>query len=436
MPEISYLCPLSDIKKGLDRKQLSIRELVSEFIESRVEQGNLYRSWVETLKKLPVFETSGSRALPLEGLVIGIKDNIMTNEFSTKMGSAHWFGASGGFDARIVHNLRSSGAVIGGKTSCSEFAIHEPTSTINPRYPECEPGTSSSGSAAAVAAGEVSLALGTQTAGSIIKPASYCGVIGFKPTFGEIPRTGVLKTTELFDTVGFIGRRVDDISIVFKEVRVKGKNFPLHESGRCASYKKPFSSILVLSGDGVDEPDEDLRTSFKSLCAQIGESMKLEIRPFITPIDFWELRKAFETIYSKDVSYYLQDIKMEEKVSDSLKEMFMYGSSISFSNYRECVGLMQEWRDFMRNLPANPLIISLATSISAPRKGSRDKIDANLLITSAGNPQICLPLLRDRVGKLVGVTFSGARFSDLSLLELAKLLFPSDSFGISSILNG
>jgi Asp-tRNA(Asn)/Glu-tRNA(Gln) amidotransferase A subunit family amidase len=192
----------------------------------------------------------------------------------------------------------------------------------------------------------------------------------------------------------------------------------------------------VLSGDGVDEPDEDLRTSFKSLCAQIGESMKLEIRPFITPIDFWELRKAFETIYSKDVSYYLQDIKMEEKVSDSLKEMFMYGSSISFSNYRECVGLMQEWRDFMRNLPANPLIISLATSISAPRKGSRDKIDANLLITSAGNPQICLPLLRDRVGKLVGVTFSGARFSDLSLLELAKLLFPSDSFGISSILNG
>lgn len=427
---INFLSPVREIQKGIIEGSIAGVDLFSEFVEFIERTKDPFKCWVQTRKSLLDFKKVSKNFLPLDGLVIGVKDNIATDEFPTRMGAEHWIGTRGGFDARVIFRLRSSGAFIGGKTVCSEFALHQKTETINPRYLDCEPGTSSSGSAAAVAAKQVSVALGTQTAGSIIKPASYCGVIGFKPTFGEIPRTGILKTTELFDTVGFLGRRVSDIWAVFLEARVEGSNFPIHELNRAKFNSQSFTSLLIFTGESVDEPNDHLRSRFVSLCKSIGEKLYLNVGAFEVPLKLREIRKAFETVYSKDVSYFLSDHKLEGSISPGLKDMFTHGLSIGSSEYQKSLDTLVAWRSFMREIPGNPLILSLATSTSTPKIGSLDKIDANLLLTSAGNPQICLPLLRDEFGKLVGVSMSGKRFTDAGLIFVADTLFPSDALDL------
>jgi Asp-tRNA(Asn)/Glu-tRNA(Gln) amidotransferase A subunit family amidase len=426
----NFLSPLNEIQKGIAGGSISGVNLFSEFVEFIEQTNDPFKCWVQTRKSLLDFKKVDRNFLPLDGLVIGVKDNIATDEFPTRMGAENWLGTPGGFDARVIFNLRSSGAFIGGKTVCSEFAVHKRTETVNPRYPDCEPGTSSSGSAAAVAGKQVSVALGTQTAGSIVKPASYCGVIGFKPTFGEIPRTGILKTTELFDTVGFLGRRVSDIWAVFLESRVEGSNFPIHTLNRAKFDSQSFTSILVFAGDGVDDPNYFLRNEFVSFCKSIGEMLRLHVISFELPFRLWEIREAFETVYSKDISYFLSDHNLEGSISPNLKEMFTRGLSVSSSEYQRSLNALASWRRFMRDIPGNPLILSLATSTSAPKIGSMDKMDANLLLTSVGNPQICLPLLRDEFGKLVGVSLSGKRFTDAGIISVANSLFPSDALDL------
>ena len=125
------------------------------------------------------------------------------------MGTYLWKVEKSGFDARVVSNLRASGALIIGKTKIAEFAIHKPPDTKNPIDETASPGTSSTGSAASVSANLVMASIGTQSAASIIKPASYCNVIGFKPSYGLIPRTGILKTADTLDTVGFFANDLD-----------------------------------------------------------------------------------------------------------------------------------------------------------------------------------------------------------------------------------
>ena len=426
----NFLSPLKEIQKGIAEGSIAGIDLFAEFVESVSQSNNAFKCWVQTRKSLLNFIRVSKHPLPLDGLVIGVKDIIATDEFPTGMGTRHWVGTPGGFDARVIFRLRSSGAFIGGKTVCSEFAVHQRTDTVNPRYPDCEPGTSSSGSAAAVAGNQVSVALGTQTAGSIIKPASYCGVIGFKPTFGEVPRTGILKTTELFDTVGFLGRRVSDILTVYLESRVTGSNFPIHNINRAKFDSQSFTSLLIFTGESVDEPSDIMRKKFISLCNSIGEEFRLNVNTLESPFKLQSLRKAFDTVYSKDVSYFLSDHKLEGSISPSLKEMFAHGLSISLSEYQKSLRVMVEWRKFMREIPGNPLILSLATSTSAPKIGSVDKIDANLLLTSSGNPQICLPLLRDEFGKLIGVCLSGKAFNDVGIISLANSLFPFDALNL------
>src|SRR5918912_700941 len=167
-------------------------------------------------KKLAAQERTG----PLAGVPVGIKDIFNTKEMPTQMGSPIWRNFTPGNDARVVHYLKMADAVLIGKTVTAEFAVHAPGPTLNPHNPEYMPGTSSSGSAAAVAAYMIPLALGTQTAGSTIRPASYCGVYGFKPSFGVLPRTGMLKTTDSLDTIGLFARTIEDVEKLFDPVPV------------------------------------------------------------------------------------------------------------------------------------------------------------------------------------------------------------------------
>ena len=151
---------------------------------------------------------------PLHGLPVAVKDIVDTADFPTENGSVLHAGRRPLHDAAIVGRLRAAGAVLLGKTVTTEFACFTPGKTRNPHDPARTPGGSSSGSAAAVAAGMAPLAIGSQTNGSVIRPASFCGVFGFKPTYGLIPRTGVLATSATLDHVGVFARSVEDVALL------------------------------------------------------------------------------------------------------------------------------------------------------------------------------------------------------------------------------
>src|ERR1700731_156705 len=150
---------------------------------------------------------------PLSGIPVAIKDIIATADMPTTNGSPIYKGAVPVADAWVVERLRNLGATIFGKSVSTEFAWRHPGPTVNPWNPSHTPGGSSSGSAAAVAAGLVPLALGSQTLGSVIRPAAFNGVVGLKPSFGAIPRVGVHPLSPSLDHVGFFARRVDDAAL-------------------------------------------------------------------------------------------------------------------------------------------------------------------------------------------------------------------------------
>ncbi len=166
-------------------------------------------AWVQVLPEKPTGEGK------LSGIPFAAKDVIETRGLATEYGSPLYKGRVGTADAQIIQDLRRRGAILLGKTHTAAFAMRDPAPTRNPRNLNHTPGGSSSGSAAAVAAGMVPFALGTQTAGSVLRPASYCGVTGFKPTFGVVPLKGVLQYSKSVDTLGFFTPAVSDVLLLW-----------------------------------------------------------------------------------------------------------------------------------------------------------------------------------------------------------------------------
>src|SRR5947208_8156820 len=164
------------------------------------------------------FRLSGQPIGPLHGVPIGVKDIFDTADMPTENGSVLCAGRTPSRDATTVSMLRAAGAVIMGKTVTTEFAYFSPGKTRNPHNPEHTPGGSSSGSAAAVAAHMVPLAIGSRPNGSTIRPAAFCGVLGFKPTHGLISRHGVLTLSRTLDHVGLFARTIDDIALLAEEL--------------------------------------------------------------------------------------------------------------------------------------------------------------------------------------------------------------------------
>lgn len=437
MSSVYFLDSLKKVSDSINEGQLTRQTIIEQFLDNLSNVKNV-GAWVQDfdlIKKTILsirsedIKGSTSKPLPLNGLIVGVKDIISTREFPTLMGTKFWTGTPGAFDARVINRMRDLGAIIGGKTKCSEFAVHKTTDTINPRYPSHEPGTSSSGSAAAIANGEVSIALGTQTAGSIIKPASYCGILGFKPSFGDIPRTGILKTTELFDTVGFFGRRISDLTKVYLATRVSGMDHPIHLKSREKQRNTKFGSVIVFSGLHIDDPNSLLKTQLITLGETLAKALSVEIVDSIK-FDFLSLRKSFFNVYYRDLAYFIRDHNIEDKVSSELLLILHEGLSLRNEEYRESRTIISQWQSIVRDLPKNPLILSLSTSKAAPKLGGKDLIDANIFITSAGLPQASIPLLKDAYGQLVGVSLSAQRFNDESLLELVAQIFPDDALKV------
>ncbi len=199
---------LADLTAHIEQGALSPDAAIAQTLEAIRAQDNAIGAFVRHDARAHA-QTTG----PLRGIAVGIKDIIDTADFPTEMGAAIYRGHQPRADAPVVMALKQAGATIIGKTTTTAFAANDPTATVNPHNHGHTPGGSSSGSAAAVAAGMVPLALGTQTGGSVIRPASFCGVAAIKPSYRLLPTVGVKCFSWTLDTVGLFGAGVRDVAL-------------------------------------------------------------------------------------------------------------------------------------------------------------------------------------------------------------------------------
>lgn len=215
--ELSWLSAC-ELAEKLQSRALGAEALVRAHLECIAEREPVvrafsYRNDDALIEQARVLDRGPIRG-PLHGIALGVKDIIATFDQPTEYGSVIYKGHRPAWDAACVALIREAGGLVAGKTVTTEFASSRPGGTTNPHNPAHTPGGSSSGSAAAVASGMLPLALGTQTGGSVIRPASFCGIVGYKPTFGLINRHGVKQLSESLDTVGILARTVRDAALL------------------------------------------------------------------------------------------------------------------------------------------------------------------------------------------------------------------------------
>ena len=354
-----------------------------------------------------------ARPGPLHGIPVGIKDIFNTYDMPTQMGSPIWNGFTPGNDARVVYNIRRAGGVVMGKTVTAEFAVHTPGPTRNPHNTEYMAGTSSTGSAVAVAAGMVPMAIGTQTAGSTIRPASYCGVFGFKPTFGLIPRTGMLKTTDTLDTVGLFANNVADLRLLFDVIRVHGLDYPysdLKEGGA--------DRVKIVRGPKWNDAEQYVKDAL------------LMFPQDCNPLPYWisQIHDLHDIIYAKTLSYYFRnEAEQRTLVSEIMYNIIERGSRITLDEYKAALAeqarLTALFDEYMR-VSAIDILLDFSTAGTA-LKGldSVDRPDHCLIWTFLGLPVVNVPLFTGPNNMPFGLQVIGRKYDDYKVLNYARALW-------------
>ena len=421
----------------LQNGQLTVAQYVRSCID-RIERFepkiHAWRSFdadyvMDRASKIDAATTSHRDAHRMTGVPVGVKDIFNTYDYPTSMGSAIMDGYTPGNDARVVSNIRLEDGIVMGKTVTAEFAVHHPGPTLNPHDLARSPGTSSSGSAAAVATRMIPVALGSQTAGSIIRPASYCGVFGYKPSFGLIPRTGVLKTTDTLDTIGFMARSVADLRLLFEVCRVRGHNYPISEKAlndpaRQTIGKRPWR-VGVARGPKTEFETPAARAGLDAVVGKLAAA-GCETFVYSLPAAFDEAHETHERIYRRALAYYF-DLEWNADASlfsDVMQGMIDGGRKIDPAQYQIDIS---KQRDLSRLIDGESaefdVLIGLSTAGEAPfGLEGKDLPDHCLIWTMCGLPAISLPLLTGASGLPIGVQLVARRFNDYLLLDFAELL--------------
>lgn len=420
---------------------LSAEELLRSCLDQIDRLDPVVKAWaslapeiaLETARRVDQRIRAGESVGPLAGIPVGIKDIFNTADMPTSMGSPIWAGFTPGNDARVVFYLRQADAVLLGKTVTAEFAVHTPGPTTNPHHPDHSPGTSSSGSAAAVASFMVPVALGSQTAGSTIRPASYCGIYGFKPSFGLIPRTGSLKTTDNLDTVAFFSRTVEDLREMLELLRVKGTNYPishslLNDPGRRKSPDRPWR-VAFVRGPTWQDAERYAQEALIQYAKRLAGVEGIEVEEGTLPPGFDEVHSVHATIYDKALSYYFkEEFKRETLVSPILKEMIRHGQEISLARYHDALRRQVELAHALdRWFGRFDLLLTLSTGGEA-MKGIQtvDRPDSCLIWTLCWVPAINLPVFVGPTGLPFGAQVVARRYNDFDLLEFVQFLRERD----------
>jgi Asp-tRNA(Asn)/Glu-tRNA(Gln) amidotransferase A subunit family amidase len=348
----------------------------------------------------------------------------------TEYGSVLHAGRTPSRDATAVSLMRAAGAIIMGKTVTTEFAYFFPGKTRNPHNPEHTPGGSSSGSAAAVASGMVPLALGSQTNGSTIRPAAYCGVIGFKPTHGLISRHRVSALSRTLDHVGLFARTVDDIALLTEQLISYDEADPDTRPRaripfvKIAGEEPPLEPMFAFVKTPMwERTDDDTREGFAELMEHLAKLAE-EVELFPSAVEAWD---QHQTIMSAEMALNLEREydTGRERLSEKLRTQIEQGREVRAIDYQQALARTDPIHESFVELfeQRYDAIITPAAPGSAP-KGLDATGDPSFctLWTLCGMPAVSVPLMQAKNGLPLGVQLVGPRGGDARLLRTARWL--------------
>jgi Asp-tRNA(Asn)/Glu-tRNA(Gln) amidotransferase A subunit family amidase len=439
------------LKKMIDIFSIPTNELVAKMRSGNISSVEVCESYLERIKKYEKevkawsfidkkillekaeeadeYRKSGKPLGSLHGLPIAVKDIIATYDMPTECGSVLRKGISGAADAEVVNLIKAAGAIVMGKTVTTEFAYFDAGKTTNPHDYTRTPGGSSSGSAAAVAAHMAPLAIGTQTNGSIIRPASYCGVVGYKPSFGLMSRTGILKQSLKLDQVGVFGKTVEDVALLAKVLIKKdildddtihyAADEMLEVCKKGPIFEPKFIFYKTASWKKISKESQK---AFQFLLKEF----KNNIEVFEEPSYFKDIPKYHKIIHETDMANSFQDFykKSKKKMGKKLVEAIERGLKYSAKDYVDAVDFVkQSYKSYSEVFEDYYGVITPA-STGVAEKGllSTGSPELSTIWTYMGLPTISLPLLSGENNLPLGVQLVGDKLDDLRFLASANWL--------------
>lgn len=403
----------------LGKRELSAEQLVRDCLARIEEREPLVQAW-EVLDAEGALREArridGLRERPLLcGLPVGIKDLIDTADLPTTYGSSIYRGHQPSADAACVTALRRAGGVVLGKTVTTEFASFTPGKTRNPHDLLLTPGGSSSGSAAAVADGMVPAALGTQTAGSVIRPASYCGVIGWKPGFGAFSMAGIHPLSPSLDTLGFFVRSLSDVPLLLAALAGSAVRPPP------PALRRPVFGLCRTETWPLAEPST--RKAIEDAASALARS-GAEVREIALPPSFQGLLAAQEAIMGAECAHSLraENEAHRSALSVRLREALDAGRAFSPERLLAARAQAEECRSQLDRLlgPLDAILTPAATGEApAALAGTGDPAFCRIW-TLLGTPCVSLPALRGPAGLPLGLQLVGARGAGEKLLAAAQ----------------
>jgi Asp-tRNA(Asn)/Glu-tRNA(Gln) amidotransferase A subunit family amidase len=372
-------------------------------------------------------KADGGRIGPLHGVPVAIKDIFDTTDYPTECGSPILAGRRPEADAAAVRRLREAGAVIIGKTVTTEFAYFHPGKTRNPRDSKRTPGGSSSGSAAAVAAGMVPLAIGSQTNGSMIRPAAFCGVFGIKPSHGLISRAGALTLSRTLDHVGAYARSIEDLALILDVLvghdSADPDSRPYASPGfRVSAAEAPPipPSFALVRTPMWEKADAEARSALEDLAKELGA------REVDLPDYYRNAWSGLRAIMAADMAHNLGAfVDKGGQVSKPFSDLIAEGRKVTATEYLAAVRDARRYADGMASIfeQLADAIITLSARGVAPLgiESTGDPVFCTLW-TLIGFPSVNLPLLAGADGLPIGVQLIGAYGRDERLLRTAHAL--------------
>lgn len=434
--ELSVIECVEHIRDG----SLTSEALVTQCLENIDRTDGQIKAWtyvdkegaLERARLLDERRQHGFAIGPLHGIPVGVKDIVDTSTMPTERGTAIYKDRQPDADAAVIERLQEAGAIILGKTVTCEMAWMNESPTLNPHDLSRTPGGSSSGSAAAVAAGHVPLAIGSQTGGSVIRPASFNGVFGYKPSRGLISRRGVLQTSPTLDQLGVFGRDCADISLLvdaiagFDPQDELSKPFPQARSLAGYEADPPVQPNLVwIDLPYADRYESSTRDAFAELLSVIDEDTSAHLERIDAPVSFQALIGCHQVIYDYEILRCLENERSQhaDLMSESMLAGLRRAEGRSQDEYDEAVGIKiaaDAWfKTFFHDYDA--IVTPSAVSIAPPLgNGTGDPVCC-VMWTLCGLPCISLPLLTSAQMPL-GVQMVGAFERDDRLMRTTHYL--------------
>lgn len=383
---------------------------------------------IANAKAIDKARAEGRTLGPLAGIPVAVKDIIDTADYPTENGTPVFKGRQPNQDAFLVERLKAAGAIVFGKTVTTELAFFSPGKTRNPHDPERTPGGSSSGSAAAVADFHVPLAIGTQTAGSLIRPASYCGVICLKPTFGAISRTGVLPQSAPLDTIGGYARTIEDMALLIDALTAPDSADPDMIAGGLAPLSPALARPLdhaprfaFVKSPAWPQADDDAKAAYEAFVKSFSRHAEIVDVPL--PDGFETSLRLQQIVQFSDIAKNYGPIadSHPDVMSGKLKEIIAEGRSFTADDYAAA----RARRDTLYTSLAplftrfDAIVTPAAQGIAPKGLSSTGSPMFNALWTYLGMPAISLPLLTVDAMPL-GVQLVAPRGADADLLRVSQ----------------